>query len=275
MNMNFMNALVGEFSWRRLLRSAFLIPFGVYLGLQFVLYFYADELIFQPPRASYGDSFDITELTVGNGETISLYSRPNATANQTVLYIHGNAEDLGTIKPALDHLHALGMSVAAFDYRGYGMSSGTPSEANSYEDADAAYQHLVAELKIDPKNIIVFGRSLGGAVAIDLASRRPVGGLIVESSFVSAFRVVTGYPIFPYDRFESAAKIASVRCPVLVIHGTSDEVIPIWHGKALFDETVSPKYAYWVEGAGHNNVMLRGGADYDTTLRAFFRFLVK
>lgn len=74
--------------------------------------------------------------------------------------------------------------------------------------------------------------------------------------------------LFFFDRCESVAGIASV-------HGTSDEVIPIWPGKALFDETVSPKYAYWVEGAGHNNVMLRGGANYDTTLRAFFRFLAK
>ena len=141
--MNIMNALIGKFSWRRLLRSALLIPFGVYLGLQVVLYFYADKLIFQPPRASYGVSSDITKITVGNGEVISLFYRPNPAANQTVLFIHGNAEDLGTIRPALDHLNALGVSVAAFDYRGYGMSSGTPSEAGSYEDADAPISILL------------------------------------------------------------------------------------------------------------------------------------
>ena len=116
-------------------------------------------------------------------------------------------------------MRALGFSVFAYDYHGYGTSGGKATEQNAYEDIDAAYNYLTQVLKVPPDRIIAHGRSLGGAVAIDLASRKPLGGLVVESSFVSAFRVVTGYRIFPFDKFRNADKIRQVRCPVLIIHG--------------------------------------------------------
>ena len=169
----------------------------------------------------------------------------------------------------MESIKALGFSVFAFDYHGYGTSGGKPTEQNSYEDIAAAYDHLTQVLKIPPERIIAHGRSLGGAVAIDLAAKRPVGGLVVESSFVSAFRVVTGYRVFPFDKFRNLEKIRQVRCPLLIIHGREDEVIPFWHGERLFAQANEPKMSFWVEGAGHNNLKVAAGAEYERALINF------
>jgi hypothetical protein len=107
-----------------------------------------------------------------------------------------------------------------------------------------------------PSNcIIALGRLLGGGVTVDLASRRPLGGLIIESTFVTAFRVLTKIPLFPSDKFRNISKIKNVNCPVLVIHGEDDEVIPFWHGEKLFQQANEPKLSLWVDGAGHNNFL--------------------
>ena len=164
---------------------------------------------------------------------------------------------------------ALGFSIFAYDYHGYGTSGGKATEQNAYEDIDAAYNHLTQVLRVPSDRIIAHGRSLGGAVAIDLASRKPLGGLVVESSFVSAFRVVTGYRIFPFDKFRNADKIKAVRCPVLVIHGRQDEVIPFWHGERLFELANEPKMNFWADGAGHNNLKPVAGPEYVRALKAF------
>ena len=264
---------IGEFSLKRFMRSSLLIPVLVYLGLQLVGYFFGDRLIFRPPEPSYRNSEEIIKLSVGNGEQISALHLKNPDAKYTVLFIHGNAEDLGHTRSTLEYLRSIGFSVFAFDYRGYGTSSGTASESNSYADADAAYKYLVKEAQVAPQDIIVYGRSLGGAVAIDLASKQRVGGLIAESSFVSALRVVTGYRVFPFDKFESLEKIKMVLCPVMVVHGTADEVIPLWHGESLFKETAGPKMAYWVPGAGHNDLLYRAGSEHESRLKEFVTLL--
>lgn len=163
----------------------------------------------------------------------------------------------------------MGFSVFAYDYRGYGTSSGTASEENSYQDAEAAYDYLVNNLSVPANRIIALGRSLGGAVAVDLAHRRQLGGLIIESSFVSAYRVITKIPVFPFDKFKSLSKIKKVNCPVLVIHGTRDEVVPFWHGEKLFQEANEPKQSLWVEGAGHNNLFARAEERYEKALVEF------
>ena len=108
--------------------------------------------------------------------------------------------------PELEDMKAMGFSVFAYDYHGYGASGGKANEQNAYEDHDAAYLYLTQVLQVPADRIIAHGRSLGGAVAIDLASRKPLGGLVVESSFLCAFRVVTGYPIFPFDNFETLTR---------------------------------------------------------------------
>jgi hypothetical protein len=249
---------VGEFSIKRLIRSMLLIPIFVYFGVFFILYFFADNIIFQPQSPSYRDTNEIVKLDVGGGEKISAIHLKSQDSRYTILFNHGNAEDIGTTRETLERLRSMEFSVFSYDYRGYGTSSGQASESNSYQDADAAYRYLVDDLQIAPNKIIVLGRSLGGAVAVDLASRRVVGGLIIESSFVTAFRVVTHIPLFPFEKFNSLSKIGNVRCPVLVIHGKKDEVIPTWHGERLFQEANVPKLSLWVDGAGHNNLAENG-----------------
>ena len=149
-----------------------------------------------------------------------------------------------------------------YDYRGYGRSDGRPSEKACYEDAMAAYGYLVTELKIPPERIIIFGRSVGGAPSLELASKKPAAGLILEAAFATAFSVVLPFPIFPFDRMRNVSKIPKIKMPVLIMQGTDDEVIPFSHSKKLFDAATDPKSYYVIEGANHNNLMLVAGDDY-------------
>jgi fermentation-respiration switch protein FrsA (DUF1100 family) len=262
--------LLGDFTLKRLVRSMFTIAVLVYLGLFLFAYFYADKIIFQPPPSSYRDSNQIIKLVTGNGEKISaIYLPNNAGVRYTILYSHGNAEDIGQLVPMLEEIRDMGFAVFAYDYRGYGTSSGTPSEEHVYLDADAAYNYLINDLHIPAARIIAMGRSLGGAVAIDLAHKRQLGGLIVESSFVTAFRLMTRVPLFPFDKFTNLSKLKQVHCPVLVVHGKDDEVVPFWHGERLFQQANEPKRSYWVDGAGHNNLFEVAGTRYGQVLRDF------
>lgn len=264
--------LIGDFTIKRLIRSVILIPALVYTSLFFYGFFYSDSLIFRPPRASYKDTEKIIKLKSGD-EQISAVYLVNPDTKFTILYNHGNAEDIGHNVSYLESLRQVGFSVLAYDYCGYGTSSGRPSERNTYRDADAAYDYLVEDLGIAPQQIIALGRSLGGAVAVDLASRRELGGLIVESSFVTAYRVMTRVPLFPVDKFESISKIGRIRCPVLIMHGTRDDLIPLWHSEKLFETAREPKLSYWVEGAGHNNLSETAGNRYGETLREFLHII--
>ncbi len=240
-----------------------------YLGLTMLAHAFAEKIIFQPQSSSYQDTNRIIKLNSANGAEISAIYLSSPEARYTILFGHGNAEDIGTTLPTLEKLKAARFSVFAFDYQGYGTSSGVPSEANAYADAEAAYNYLVSDLKVLANRIIAHGRSLGGAVALDLASKLPVGGLIIESTFVTAYRVMTRISLLPLDKFKSLSKIKKVRCPVLVIHGTRDEVIPFWHGEKLFEEANEPKTFLQVKDAEHNNLMRTAGSDYEKALQDF------
>jgi abhydrolase domain-containing protein 17 len=263
------NLLISKFSWKRLMSSLILIPLFVYLGLGMIAYFLADKIIFQPPPAVPFEIDSALNLTAPNGEKISAKFFPNPNAEFTILFSHGNAEDIFGSTPFFEKLRDAGFNVFAYDYRGYGASEGVPSERNSYEDAEAAYNYLINELKIAPEKIIIHGRSLGAAVSIDLASRKKCGGLIVESAFVSAFRVLTRYPVFPFDKFKNLGKIKQVSCPALFIHGRNDEIIPFRHGEMLFAAANQPKFSLWLDAAGHNNVSSAGGQAYLKAIRDF------
>ena len=261
--------LIGELSWKRLVRSLLFI----YTFFALYVFFRADSMIFLPQPASYPDTKTSLKLSVTQTEQISAIYLPNSQATHTLLYIHGNAEDLGDIRPLLDRLHGWGFSVFAYDYRGYGTSDGNPSERNAYRDADAAYAYLTQQLKIPPEQIVVYGRSVGGGSAVDLASRHPVGGLILESTFTSAFRVVVPFPILPFDKFSNLDKLRKVHCPVLVMHGQADQTIPIQHGQRLYEAAREPKMSLWVAEAGHNDLDQVAGERYQQTLVAFQRLL--
>jgi fermentation-respiration switch protein FrsA (DUF1100 family) len=189
--MRLKNLLIGKFSWKRVMTSLILIPLVVYLGLAAAAYFLADKLIFQPQPAFYDEKDSSIKLVTPGGEKISAKFYKNEQAALTILFSHGNAEDIFGSDAFFEELSRAGFNVLAYDYRGYGTSEGRASERNAYEDADTAYNYLVDDLKIAPEKIILHGRSLGAAVAIDLAARKKSGGLVVESGFVSAFRVLT------------------------------------------------------------------------------------
>jgi len=164
----------------------------------------------------------------------------------------------------------MGFSVFAYDYRGYGTSDGRASARNSYEDIEAAYGYLVERLGVPANRIIVMGRSIGGGPAIELATKNDVAGLICESCFVSAFRVLTRVPILPFDKFTNLNKIKKINCPVLIIHGQSDRIVPVWHGRKLFEAANEPKLCLWVDGAGHNDdVAVIAGEDYWQAIAKF------
>ena len=252
--------LIGELSWRRLGRS---IAF-VYIVVTVYIFFRADSMIFLPPPPSYRDGPEVLKVPVNDRETISAIYLPQKSLQQTdrssknaqttILYIHGNASDLGQIRPWLFQLHNWGYRVFAYDYRGYGTSDGTPSETNAYEDAEAAYQYLTQILKVAPQDILVYGKSLGGGSATELARRHPVGGVILESTFTSAFRVVLPIPVFPFDKFPNRNKLAQVRSPILVIHGQNDRTIAWSHGQELYAAAPGIKRSLWIAGADHDDL---------------------
>lgn len=205
-----------------------------------------------------------------DGARIATLHLPNPNATFTILFSHGNAEDLGHLAPLLEQLRRAGFSVLAYDYRGYGQSTGgPPSAAGAYRDVRAVYRYAVERLGVEPARLILLGRSVGSGPAAELAAREPVGGLVLESAFTSTFRVVTGLPLLPFDRFPNLRHVQRARCPVLVIHGTEDDVIPASHGRRLYDAAPEPKRLHLVEGAGHNDLVLVAGEEYWRVLRSF------
>lgn len=207
------------------------------------------------------------------------FARPHAAgrpveAPQVLLWFHGNA---GNITDRYDHLCTLmhiPVQVFIVDYRGYGKSGGSPSEKGLYRDADAAWDFLLKEKGFKAEQGIVFGESLGGAVAVDLASRVHPAGLILQSTFTSIRDMAARhYPFIPRflirTRMDSLSRISRVTCPKLFIHGQHDEIVPYALGRHLFEAAPAPKRFLEVPGAMHNDVYLVGGDAYLAGLRSF------
>lgn len=227
--------------------------------------FFSDSLIFRPQQPSYTDNKEIIKLTLPNGLTISAqYWQPYKDNNNSyvVLLSHGNSEDIGTIMPLKASLQKKGYAVMTYDYPGYGTSEGTANEANSYASVEAAFNYLINSCNVDSTKIIAYGHSLGAAMAIHIAAKHDIGGLFIESAFVSTFRVFTTYPILPFDKFNNLKKIAKITSPKVIVHGSADNVIPFWHGKKLFDAAPSPKAKLWIDKAGHNNCLETDSTQY-------------
>jgi fermentation-respiration switch protein FrsA (DUF1100 family) len=263
--------LIGELSIKRLIYSLIFI----YTFFCLYVFFVADSKIFLPQPSSYSDTRDILKLTTHDQIQLSAVYRPNPASKYTIMYVHGNAEDLGDIQPILQRLQDIGFSVFAYDYRGYGTSQGKPSERTAYRDIETAYNYLIQQLTVPAQRIIAFGRSVGGGSAVDLAARKPLAGLIMESNFTSAFRVVLPFSILPFDKFRNIDKIKKVTCPVLVMHGKADDIIPFQHGQKLFAAANEPKLSLWVEQAGHNDFMWVAGEQYADILRKFAQLVEK
>lgn len=242
---------------------------ATYLVITLFFYMFANFILYQPPKSGYIDTNNIIKINTKDGALISAIYLPNKNAKFTILVNHGNAEDVGLMMPFLQELCDHGFAIFAYDYHGYGTSTGKPTENNTYLDVDAAYDYLTLQLHIPPNDIILYGHSLGAALAIDLAARKPVAGLIVESPFVSAYRTVTHIPLIAFDRYNNLSKIKKVKCPALLIHGKCDKTIPFWHSMKLYSDINSPKYSLWLDDAGHNDVEIVGGNAYWDTIVNF------
>lgn len=242
---------------------------AAYALLCLLVWLASDRLIFQPPPPPDPEHGGLLTLTTADGRRIAAVYLPNPGADFTILHSHGNAEDLAGVAPALRALRDLGFAVLAYDYGGYGRSEGKPSERATYADIDAAYEHLTRTLAVPARRIIAHGRSLGAGPTVDLAARRPLAGLVLESPFLTAFRVMTRVPLVPFDKFRNIDKIGRVDSPVLIMHGTADEVVPFAHGRRLFDAVPGPKQFLTVEGAGHNDFLQVAGARHGEALLAF------
>jgi len=243
-----------------------------------------NQLIYFPPR--YPEGFPATQtyeregedvwLQTADGVRINAFYRSNPASKQVLLWFHGNAENIGYGLGQMRALARIGVNILAVDYRGYGRSEGRPDEVGVYRDADAAYDYLVKERHFRPDDVVIYGHSLGGAVAINLAARRPCGGLIVQSSFTNAqamTREIFALPLVGYlvkSRFNSQRKIRNVHAPILIVHGTRDDVVPIDMGEQLFDAAPEPKRFYRMEGAGHNDLVEAGGDGFVACLKQFF-----
>jgi len=250
-------------------------------GTALMLAFLQKKMIYHPTReleitpGRIGLAHEDVFLKTADGVTIHGWYVPAPGAVASLLFLHGNA---GNISHRLDNvvrLHRLGVTVLIIDYRGYGLSEGTPGEQGLYEDARAAYAVLRERSGETPERTAVFGRSLGGAVAVDLCSREACPKLILESTFTSTADMVRDiFPLLPpgpwiTERFDSESKIRKIRAPLLQFHGTRDTVVPYRLGEKLFRAAPGPKRFVPIPGAGHNDTCERGGAEYFETIRAF------
>ena len=240
------------------------------------LFFFADLFIFVPPRPTYGPAtLPYTRVPVDETDSLALLHLHDPEAHFTILLSHGNGEDMGQIVDLFEEIRASGFSLLAYDYRGYGRSSrGRPTTGKATRDAEAVYRHAVRELGIPPERLILHGRSVGSGPTLEVAVRHPVAGIILESAFTTAFRVVTQAPLLPFDRFRNLERMRDVEAPVLVIHGTRDAVIRPWHGRRLYEAAKGPKAALWIEGGGHNDLLFVAREKYRQALRDFAELLL-
>ncbi len=235
----------------------------------------AERVIFQPspgvdlePDALGIDAGSLF-LETADGVRIHAFhlpGAPRAGAPRALLFLHGNAGNASHRLPNASLLAALGVDVLLLDYRGYGLSEGRPSEAGVYADARAGLAHLLEERDFAPERVVLFGRSLGGAVAVELAQDRPLAGVILESTFTSVEDMARGI-VGPLARlvaggFDSRERIERMRAPLLFFHGDRDEVVPYGLGRELFAAAPEPKAFETLAGAGHNDTVEVGGRAY-------------
>jgi hypothetical protein len=217
--------------------------------------------------------------TTSDGVRVHGWFVPRPGASHTFLIFHGNAGNISHRLEWIQMLHELGAHVMIIDYRGYGRSEGKPFEEGLYLDALAAYDWWSKERAADRSKLVLVGESLGCAVAVDLAARVPVDGIVLQSSFTTAWDMAkTLIPVGLIQpvlgvRFDSAAKIRKIACPKLFIHGDRDEIVPFRLGRKLYDLAPPPKEFYEVPGAGHNDLVWVAGSEYVKRLRAFLSHL--
>jgi fermentation-respiration switch protein FrsA (DUF1100 family) len=276
-------------NWRRRIYIGAAVAAVVYVAVCAYMWATQRDHVFEPTFAlqttpeRLGMKYEELRIPVGSGaDQGELYGWwvPVSTENApTFLYWHGNDRNIANHLEHTQRLHNLGYNVLLVDYRGFGKSSGDkPSESKVYEDAETTWQYLLKVRGVKPQRAFIYGHSLGGAVAIDLAVHHPeAAGLITESTFTSMEAMgELEYGYLPVDsllnhRFESLKKIPQLKIPVLFIHGTWDKRVPFQMSQQLFAAAPQPKTLLLIEGGEHNNSGTIGWVEYSNAVSAFVK----
>ena len=250
----------------RLMWRVLHILIATYIGFALVLYFSQSHLVFYPETgreiiaapSQAGLPYEDVRLVTTDGLSLHGWYIPAPQPRGTVLFLHGNAGNISHRIDSLQMFHRLGYSTLIFDYRGYGNSSGTPSEQGTYRDAEAAWRYLTERRHIPSCRIVLFGESLGGAVGAWLAARQKPAALVIASGFTSVPDLAQHfYPYLPIRllariRYNTRENLRAVAAPVLIAHSPEDEIIPFEHGQALYAAANPPKHLLELAG-GHND----------------------
>lgn len=265
----------------------------LYLTIAILLYCFQGSLIFpgshlqgtQQTQVIPGKGERLVHLTTPSGPLVALYSPAESTASEnlpdaadhpTVIYFYGNGESISVSLAESQAFRRIGFNVLIPDYPGYGMSGGKPSGSGIYAAADACYEYLTTSQHVAPQRIAVVGRSLGGAAAIYLAAKHPLGALITLSAFRTLAEIAgnTVHHLFPtgflvLHRLDNIGRMPQVHCPTLIIHGTDDELVPFDSAAALAHATSAPVTVYPVGSATHNDIYDVGGQSLVNTMEQF------
>lgn len=266
---------------RRTVLLAVRVIAAVYVLLCVLIYIFQDRMVYFPSAViettpqSVGLESETIEIPAPDGNKLAAWLITATDAHGVILFCHGNGGNISHRLELARLFQRVGFSTLLFDYRGYGQSTGKPSEQNTYEDAVAAWDFLTIQKKIEPAKIVIWGESLGGGVASWLASSRLAGALVMQSTFTSIADMAQElYPIFPARvltriKYRSKENLSRVKIPVLVIHSRGDELIPYHHGEALFQAASEPKQFLEIRG-DHNSGMLSSGPAVEAGLLKFF-----
>jgi len=253
---------------------------GAYIILAGLLFIFQSHYVYYPERilvadpGSIGLNFENVSFETSDRIELSGWFIPCAGASGVILFCHGNAGNISHRLESVQQFHRLGLDVFIFDYRGYGQSKGKPTEQGTYKDAEAAWRYLIETRQMNPDQIVVFGRSLGGAIASWLAQTHPPRALILESTFTSLPDIAaTLYPYLPVRwlsrfKYDTAEYLGRVDCPVLIVHSRDDEIMPFEHGRQLFEAAKEPKRFLEISGT-HNEGFITSGRHYEEGLNAF------
>jgi uncharacterized protein len=268
----------------RMLFNLVIMVVGAYAALAMVIFFAQSRLIYYPEAGrdivgtpgDRGLAYESVEISTADSENLHGWFVPAPEATATILFFHGNAGNISHRMEYLLMFHRLGYNTLIFDYRGYGQSSGSPSEAGTYLDAQAAWRYLTEEKGISPARIVLFGESLGGAVAAWLATQEKPALLVLGSAFTSipdmAAKIYPFLPVRLLSRFEynTMDNLRTVTCPVFVAHSPQDELVPFAQGRALYRAAPDPKQFLELQG-GHNDGFIFTRKDWVRALGEFIR----
>ena len=264
--------------WNSLVLVVLTVMAG-YLILAALLYISQSGLIYYPERQlmafpnQFGLSYEPVSFEADDGVRLSGWYLDANPSHSVLLFFHGNAGNISHRMVSLQLFNRLGFSTFIIDYRGYGESEGKPSEVGTYLDAEAAWRYLVEQRKVDPSQIVIFGRSLGAAIGSYVASKYAPRALIIESAFTNVADLAGKYyPFMPVrwlTRFEynTVDYVSAKKCPLLVVHSRQDDIIPFSHGRKIFDAAPMPKEFLEISGSHNDGFMVTGKRYEDGLIR--------